>query len=88
MQEITLINDGTDAWPSDVRLHLFNSVTDIPLLEDIPIHGQVLPGVSVKISMKIDARQSKMQKHFFSYKLCYGPSSEQDNHTIGEALKF
>ena len=56
MQEVTLVNNGTDPWPSDTRLHLFDSVTDIPVAEDIFIGVQVPVGVSVKIKMKIDAR--------------------------------
>ena len=56
MQEVTLVNNGTDPWPSDSRLHLFDSVTDIPVAEDIFIGAQVPVGVSVKIKMKIDAR--------------------------------
>ena len=56
MQEVTLVNNGTDPWPLDTRLHLFDSVTDIPVAEDIFIGAQVPVGVSVKIKMKIDAR--------------------------------
>jgi len=72
MQEITLVNNGTDPWPSDTRLHLIDSVTDIPVAEDIFIGAQVPIGVSVKIKMRIDARNSKISKHLFEYQLCYG----------------
>ena len=60
-----MVNDGTDPWPADTRLHLFNSVTDIPVAEEIFIGEQVSTGVCVKIRMEIDARKSKMSKHLF-----------------------
>ena len=67
---IRVLNEQDTAWPQDTRLVLAHSDTDLRLAESIQI-GPLPPKSQANIKLNIDASNSDLCWHVFSYQLIY-----------------
>lgn len=72
VQEVLLVNNGTEVWPETTCLKLTEAnETDVELLPMIKLLSEIPSGSQVMISIKIDVSSSTRVFHHFSYQLCF-----------------